>query len=262
MCGVSLALASKAEEAGVVLMGAGVLLQNLTEDREWVFRYSPGTSDDVATVMSIVDKLGAARIGVLYSEDMCTKAAKSLFVTTFDVPNGTIVEQPFDENADTYYDEIASLMDTDAIAIFGPTERYGTILTELREVEYAGDIIGTQSASDSSVTAMPPAEGMYLCAPYIYNQGYVYADEFSAKFEETYGMPLSHRGAAIIDAVLMLRGLLEGGDVTREGLRHALETVFLYSGLTGVISNSEGGHDFGYPLFPVKVADGELVYQW
>ncbi len=54
MCGVSLALASKAEEAGAVLMGAGVLLQNLTEDREWVFRYSPRTSDDVATVMSIV----------------------------------------------------------------------------------------------------------------------------------------------------------------------------------------------------------------
>ncbi len=115
----------------------------------------------------------------------------------------------------TYYDEIASLMDTDAIAIFGPTERYGTILTELREVEYAGDIIGTLSASDPSVIAMPPAEGMYLCAPYIYNQGYVYADEFSAQFEETYGVPLSHRGAAIFDAVLMLRGLLEGGEVTQ-----------------------------------------------
>jgi branched-chain amino acid transport system substrate-binding protein len=262
MCGISLALASKAEEAGVVLMGAGVLLQNLTEDREWVFRYSPRTGDDAATVMSIVDKLGVIRVGVLYSQDMCTKAAKSQFVTTFDVPNGTILEQPFDENADTYYDEIASLMDTDAIAIFGPTERYGTILTELREVEYAGDIIGTLSASDPSVTAMPSSEGMYLCAPYIYNKGYMYAREFSTQFEEAYGVPLSHRGAAIFDSVLMLRGLLEGGEVTRDGLRAALETAFLYSGLTGIIHNPEGSHDYGYPIYPVKVVNGELVYQW
>jgi branched-chain amino acid transport system substrate-binding protein len=262
MCGVSLALASKAEEAGTVLMGAGVMLENFTDDREWVFRYSPRISDDVATVMSIVHKLEVARVGVLYSADMCTKAAESLFVTMFDVPNGTIVEQPFDENAGTYYDEIASLMDTEAIAIFGPTERYGTILTELREVEYAGNIIGTLSASDPSVIAMPPAEGMYLCAPYIYNQGYVYAREFSAQFEEAYGVPLSHRGAAIFDSVLMLRGLLEGGEVTRDGLRAALETAFLYSGLTGVIHSPEGSHDFGYPMYPVKVANGELVYQW
>ena len=262
MCGISLALAPKAEEARVGLMGIGVLLQNFTQDMDWAFRYSPTTREDVATVMSIVTKLGATRVGILFSYDMCTLAAKEQFETTFDVPDGTLVEQGFDEKAATYYDEIAALMDTDAIVIFGPSERYETILGELREVEYAGDIIGTLAASDPKVTALQSADGIYISAPYIYNTGYFYADEFSAQFEEMYGVPLSHRGAEMVDAVMMLRGLLERGDISRDDLRAALETDFVYSGLTGIIHNTGGGHDFGYPLFPVRLADGELVYQW
>lgn len=262
MCGISLALSSKAEEAGAVLMGVGVLLQNLTEDKEWAFRYSPTTGDDVATILAIVERLGVERVGVLYSNDMCTRAAMSMFVESFEILNGTTVTQQFDERAETYYDEIAALSDTDAIVIFGPTERYGVLLSELEEVGYAGEIIGGLSASDPSITSLPSADGMYLSAPYIYNTGYVYADEFSAQFEETYGVPLSHRGAAIFDAVIMLRGLLEDREVSRENLKAVLEAEFLYSGLTGIIHNVDLDHDLGYPLFAVRIVDGEMVYQW
>ena len=81
-----------------------------------------------------------------------------------------------------------------------------------------------------------------------------------SKYEEKYNEPFGMAAALGYDAVHLMGDLLEDKPLTRLQVKKVLDRGFSYGGLFGSVELLEGGHHMSFPVFPVKVVNGTLVY--
>jgi ABC-type branched-subunit amino acid transport system substrate-binding protein len=108
---------------------------------------------------------------------------------------------------------------------------------------------------------MPEANGMYLATPVIYDSNFLFARTVSENFEPRYNIQFDHWAANGYDLIIILGGLLENEELTRDNVKRILDDGFSYSGVFGSLDVLPGEHDISFPLLPAQVVDGKLVFR-
>lgn len=254
------ALAPLAEENEVVLVGLVASAPELTEEKEWCFRYYPMAEADVASTLFILEELGIENLGILYSDEDYGRAVSELVKEEFEKTGATVKSEALEMQGVDFRDQIAKLKDMEAIYLVGYTHHFENVFKQLREANYQGHILGATSATVPSIVSMPESNGVYVSAPIIHDPDFLFAREAKEKYESKYGRPFTLFSANGYDFLRILSGLLEDEEISRENIKSLLEEGFVYSGVFGSIDVKPGEHDITFPLHPAQIVDGEIRY--
>ena len=148
----------------------------------------------------------------------------------------------------------------EAIYFIGFVPHIKRAFEQLRELDCKGFILSAAGTSDPSVTGMPEAEGVYISAPRIYDQNYLFAKDAKEKYEARYGKSFNMFAATGYDFIIFISGLLQDKEISRESIRLFLEEGFIYPGVFGVLDVKPGEHEIRFPLNPARIVNGELEY--
>jgi ABC-type branched-subunit amino acid transport system substrate-binding protein len=250
-----------AEENEVVFISLAATAPSVTKQKEWTYRYFPTADEEVIPIIQILKDLNVNNLGILYQNDEFGRSILVAVETEFENDEGTISKEPFAPDAVYYKDQIVKLQNEDAIVIIAWPEHVELILKQIREVDYQGHIIGSSDAATPSVFNMPEANGMYLATPAIYDSNFLFARTVSENFEPRYNIQFDHWAANGYDLIIILGGLLENEELSRDNVKRILDEGFSYSGVFGNIDVLPGEHDMSFPLFPSQVVDGKLVFR-
>jgi branched-chain amino acid transport system substrate-binding protein len=257
---ISVALAPLAEEKEVVLVGIMASAPEVTEGREWVFKYYPIAETEAAPVLLILEKLHIKDLGIMYSSEAYGTSASEALKEGFKKTGGAVKSVALGMKEVDFREQIAKLKDVEAIYIAGYEHHFENALKQLKEANFRGDIIISSGARVSSITGLPEANGAYIAAPIVYDPNFLFAKELKDKYEARYNKPFSHFAANGYDFIKLLAGLLEDRELSRESIKTFLEDGFIYSGVFGSLDVKPGEHNFAFPLHPARIVDGKIKF--
>lgn len=258
---VSMALAPLAQRFKVPLVGLVVSSERFSKQGEWVFRFFPGSDNEVRPVLSMLRELKVRKIGVLYMDDEMGRSFLASFVQKAEKLGGTVQTEPFQMREADFSKHVEKLKEMEAVYVLAMINTYPGIFKEFKKQDYRGRIFANSGSASSLVRSTPESEGVYVAAPVIYNPSYVYARDVGARFESRYQRPFNHHPAAGYDFVKLLASLLDGREVSRENIRKLLDLGFVYPGILGDIVAKQGEHEITFPLYPARIMGGEIRYK-
>jgi len=253
-------LASLAEESGVVLISVGFSTEELIEGMEWSFRYYPSSDSEVGSAMSILHKLNVSSLGMLYVNDPCVITTKAALAETFEDAGGFVEELMFAETCEAEIEDLSDVLDNEAIYVAALRCQFAAVFAELNNSGYEGHVLSSSEAAAPDLWGIPDAQGVYVNAPIIYNPRAAISSTFPTEFEEYYGRELTFSGAVGADVMMLIWGLLQDREVSRDMLRQQLNQGFVFSGILGVVESEEGSNSVEIPLYPAQIIGGELEY--
>lgn len=256
------ALAPLAEENEVVLLGLAVTVPEFTEGKEWVFRYWNMTDDEVSPILSMLEEFGVKNLGILYSNEDYGISVLGLLKEEFEETDGTVKSEILEMDEANYREKIARLTDMEAIYIAGYSHHYENVYKQLREVDYQGYILGASGSCWPYLVSIPESNGVYVVAPKVYDHEFLFGKEVKEEYESTYGRSFTHFAANGYDAIKILANLLENKEVSRRAVKSSFDEGFIHPGIMGTIYIEPGNHDISFPLYPARIIDGELEYQY
>lgn len=256
---VSKAISPLAEKNRVVLMGLVVAAPDFTNDKEWTYRFYPTSEDEAKSVLFLTKYLNTKRLGILYQDEAYGISVSNKLEEKIKESGGIVTAEPFAVNDPDFSGAIERLMDVDAICIVGYASNIVLALERIRESGYTGKIIGT-SAIASLAGHKPEVNGMYMVTPSIYNEDYRYVMELKEKYRSMYNRELTHYAATGYEAINLMTGLLQGEELSREGVRDILKKGFVFPCVFGDIEIKPGENDISTPLLPAYVEDNRIEY--
>lgn len=257
---VTVALIPLAEAIRSVLVGLVVTTPQVPGSSQWAFRYYPTAEDDIAPIIPVLELLKVRTLGVLHLDD---EFGTSIFevlrreagaigveVTGISYPTATADFAPF----------LEKLSGFDAAYLNGFIPNLEAIYEQLSRNPLKIPVFSNNASAIPRVRAYPAANGVYVGAPVIYNEGFRFAAETRRKYESRYRKPFNHYAANGYDLIKLVAGLLEGSRGDRDALRETLSTEFMYSGILGELSTKSGGRGMSFPLLPARIVDGGIEY--
>jgi len=257
---VSTQVVPLAEENQVPLVGLVVMATQFTAGHEWVFRFYAMPRDEMPAVTSILEKLKIARLGILYINDEYGRSTFELLREKFENEGRTTVSESFETADKDFSEKISAVGDTEAIYAVGYTAHMTGVFKQIRETNYQGVLIAGLSVAAPDIRKMPQFDGVYVAAPAVYNPNYPFAGKLKEQYETRYKKDLSHHAASGYDFIKLLDSLLEDKEISRPGIKAALDSGFVYPGIFGEINHKSGEHDIPFPLHPARIVNGELEY--
>jgi branched-chain amino acid transport system substrate-binding protein len=258
--GAAVPMSEIAEDNGIILISVGATGENLTEGKEWVFRYYLTPSGEAETTFSTIENLNVSSLGILHLDDAYGNRVMAQLSEVFEASGGTVETHGFASNCTDFSETVANVTDNEAVFAVALRHQYQAIFNELNSSGYSGHVLCAVEASIPEMWGMPEAQGTYVSAPIMYIPGATIDTHFMAEFEERYGQPLTHQGAISSDALRLIWGLLSDNEVSRENLRNLLSAGFVHSGLVGVVTLLPNEHNIDIPLFPALIEGGALQY--
>jgi len=256
---VSNAIAPRAEEIGVPLMGLVVSMTGFTEGREWVFRFFPQASDEADVILGIMGTLEPENVCIAHIHDpyglSITKAVRDGLVSD----GVNVTEIPFEPDRTDFSDLLVDSGDYDVLVPVGYAGHVRGFCDHIHRTGYDGAVITTSSASTPDFWGDEAMDGVYLSAPNLYHPSNVFVKDVQEMFERAYGRDFTHYAAYGYDAIHILAGLMDKGDVSREDALEALDSAFVYTGTLGSVMKAHGEKEISVPLYPAVIEDGELV---
>jgi branched-chain amino acid transport system substrate-binding protein len=245
----------------VILFALVAASPEITAGNKWVYRFYSGAAQEAEATSTIMQNLHVKKLGVLYVDDSYGGPVYALAKQQFVRTGGTIVGVPFDTKTTDFRPLIKKLLAMPAIYVIALAAHYPPILSQLKEMGYAGPIICGSGASLPTVTGLEAAQGAYVATSIIYNPSYLFARNARLKFEERFKRPFTQYAANGYDLIKMVAGLLESHEVSREGLKTQLEGGLMYSGVFGSLSLRRGEQSIAFPLFPGHIVNKSIKYQ-
>ena len=258
---ISTGLAPLADEHEVVLIALSAVAPEVTQDREWTFRYFPMADVEAVPILQILDDLNVNNLGILYLNDEFGRSITNEVATKFQSSERTIIQEPFDPNAVDFKSNIAKLQNEDAIYVVAFPDYIEIIHKQLREANYQGEILTSSDGATFDIFAMPEADGVYLAAPIMYNANFQLANQIASEYENKYDKQLDYNAANGYDIIRILSGLLEGEEISRENVKNVFNSGFSYSGIFGTVEVLPKNHDMTFQLFPARIVDGGLEFE-
>lgn len=249
-----------AEERGVVLISVGASAEDLTEGKEWTFRYYVTPSDEAESALGTLDELDVGTLGILYVDDVYGSAVKNGLAEGFEASNGTVEAYGFDRTCADFSEVTASVADNEAVFVVGIRYQYQLVFAALNSSGYGGHVLSAIGGSIPTMWALPEAQGCYVNAPSLYMSSATVDDEFVSEFEERFGKPLTHQGAIGADVLGLIWGLLSDSEVSGENLKTLMDSGFVYSGILGVVAITSGSHNIDVPVHRATIQGGALQY--
>lgn len=256
---VSKAISPLAEKNKVILMGLVVAAPDFTENKEWTYRFYPTSEDEAKSVLFLTKYLKIKSLGILYQNEAYGISVSNKLAEKIKGSGGIVVSEPFNVKNPDLSGAIERLMDVDAVCMVGYASNIVLALRQLRESGYTGQLIGT-SAISSLAGNKPEINGVYIATPSTYNEDYRYVMELKEKYKSRYDRELTHYAATGYEAINLMTGLLEGKELSREGVRAVLEKGFVFPCVFGDIEVIPGENDIHVPLFPAYVKDNKIEY--
>ena len=250
-----------AEESEVVLIALSAVAPEVTQDRDWVFRYFPMAKDEAVPILQTLEKLNVKDLGILYLNDVFGQSITNEVKTQFENLDKIVSTESFNEDETFFHDKIAKLQNKEAIYIVGFPDHIEMILQQLREARYQGEILTSSDGATFDIFAMPEAQGVYLAAPSIYDSNFQLASKVSFEYQQKYGKQLDYNSANGYDIIRILNGLLDEEEVSRVNLKKILNSGYNYSGLFGHVEVEPNNHDMSFQLLPVKISKGVLEFE-
>ena len=257
---VSMAVETLAEKNSVVLVGLSTSTPKFTEQKKWIFRYWPTAESDVPPLISILKKLKVKTLGMVYQSDEYGTSVFELLKKEFEKTGGVVRSKTFRQQDFNFKEQIEKLKGMEAIFVVGFPTPVRSALTQLRKHNFGGFVLSTNTAASPVIRSMPETHGVYLVVPIIHSPRFLFAREFSEKYEATYNKPISVYAANGYDFIKLLAGLLEDRELSRGSIKGLLEGGFIYSGVFGSLNVKQGEHNFAFPLHPAQVVDGKIKY--
>ncbi len=290
---ISIKLAPIAESKKKLLVGLVATVPELTQNREWVYRYWTTAEHEAPPMTEIFLKIGKNRniissnikadirhnlnvdiemqedakrayngvLGVIYMDDAYGSSVFKDIENRSKDKNISIVSSSFKSDSKDFSKNISDIQDSDAVVIVGFDFHIIKILKALRAIKYKGEIISTTTATIPSIISIEEADGIHVTAPAIYNKNYPFADKVKKRYEAKYGKPFTQYSATGYDFIYIIVGLLEDKLMTKESVKAILEKGFVYSGVFGNIELKSGEKDILFPLFPAQIKNGEIIYR-
>jgi len=258
---ISTAASVLAEKQKVLLIALVATAPQLTQGKEWTFRYFATADIQSPRAIAKLASLRVNNLGILYLDDEFGRGLSSLVDEGFEASGGLVTRIPFETGSD-YSELISELIGTDAIYVIGFPTHTKAILQQLRVDDYQGYVLGSEGAQIPSVFTLPEAEGVYIFPPRVYDPNYLFSQELKEKFEAEYDTEFSYHAANGYDILHILAGLLEDEDreLSRDVVKNIFDKGFSYSGIFGSINLQPGQRDIVWPLYPAQIINGEVVY--
>ena len=250
-----------AEESEVVLIALSAVAPEVTQDREWVYRYFPMASEEAMPILQILKKLNVNNLGILYLDDEFGRSIANEVSTQFENSGKTVTQESFENDETLFHDKITKLQNEEAIYIVAFPDHIEIILPQLRQANYQGEILTSSDGATFDIFAMPESEGVYLAAPAIYDINLQLSSKISFDYQQKYGKQLDYNSANSYDVIRILTGLLDGNEISRVNLKKMLDSGFSYSGLFSHVKVEPKNHDMSFQLFSAKISEGVLDFE-
>jgi len=250
-----------AEESGVVLIALSAVAPEVTQDRQWVFRYFPMAEAEAVPILQTLKKLNVNNLGILYLNDEFGRSIANEVAIQFENYDKIVYRESFENNDNLFHDKITSLQNEDAIYVIGFPDHIKKILKQLHESNYQGKILTSSDGATFDIFAMPEAEGVYLAAPIIYNSNFQLANQVAFEYQLKYDKQLNYNSANAYDLIRILHGILDEKELSGKNLKHLLDSGFRYSGLFGDVEVFPKNHDMSFQLYPAKISEGGLEFE-
>jgi len=255
---ISTGLGPLADENEALLIALSAVAPEVTQDRDWVFRYFAMAEEESIPILKTLDKLNIKNLGILYLDDEFGRSISNVVEDKFE---NSVIKEPFEPNSIDFKENIAKLMSQEAIFIVAFPDYIEIILKQLREANYQGEILTSSDGATFEIFAMPESNGMYLGLPLVYNSNFQLASQIGLAYEHEYDKRLDHNGANGYDIISIINGLLDGEETSRENLKDGLNSGFVYSGIFGQIQVQPKQHDITFNLSPAKIINGEVKFE-
>jgi ABC-type branched-subunit amino acid transport system substrate-binding protein len=236
----------------------------ITIDKQWVYRYFPMADDELLAILQALEDLHVKKLGILYQNDEYGRDVSNEVATKFENSERIVSKEPFEIlelDVIDFKENIAKLQNEDAIYVIAFPDYIEIILIQLRESNYAGEILTPLDASVFKIINMPEANGVYLTAPIIYDSNFIFARTVSENFESRYNKQFDFNAANGYDLIRILGGLLQNEELSRDNVKRIFDEGFIYSGVFGSVDVLPGEHDIAFGLYPSKVVDGKLEFR-
>jgi len=255
---ISTGLGSMAEENETVMIALSAVAPEVTENKEWVFRYFAMANEESIPILETLDELNVKKLGILYLDDEFGRSITNAVATKFD---NSIIKEPFEPNAEDFKENITKLQDQEAIFIVAFPDYIEIIFKQLREANYQGEILTSSDAATFEIFAMPESEGVYLGAPIVYNSDFQLASQIGILYQEKFDKELDHNAANGYDILRIVNGLLDEKEISAKSLQNELNSGFTYSGIFGTINVQPKDHNISFQLYPAKITNGEIKFE-
>jgi len=116
---VALALGPLVEEHQVVLVCLLATAPEITEHKEWVFRYWPTAEAEVPPILSILEDLKVKKLGILYQDNEVSRSLSELLQKKFKGTGGIVEAEDFKSDMTDLEESITRLIDMEAIYFTG-----------------------------------------------------------------------------------------------------------------------------------------------
>ena len=101
--------------------------------------------------MATLEELAVKNLGILYSNEDYGISVSELLTEEFKKTGGTVKSEALEMKEANYREKVTKLKDMDAIYIVGYSHHFENVFKQLREENFAGTILGSNTASTPSI---------------------------------------------------------------------------------------------------------------
>ena len=231
----------------------------LTVDTDRVFRFWPTAEFESEPLADIVPP-ETTSLAVVHLDDTFGTSMFQEVAARLERRGVSVHGEPFSLGHSNFSDIFAMLLEFDAIIVIGYHTHIADILSEARRQDYAGTMISNSTATLPEITTNEDADRLLVVAPAIYNDRFQFANEAKSLFEQRFQRPLSHYSATGFDVVMLLDGLLANQEPTAENLRNEFSHGFVFPGIIGNVTLTEGDQEILFPVLPAHIENQRIVF--
>lgn len=257
---VSLKLSEEAEKNNVILCCISAQAPEITQNKKYVYRYYPLANDEIAPLFKIFEKIKINNFGLLYLNDPFGNSLKNDVIKTN--TKYEILCLPY-ESTEKDFDKITEkVINKKAICIIGYDAHETLIINNLLKNNYKGLIIGINTIITAYLREGFKLDNFYGTSPLIYNGNYQFSKKIKEIYEKKFNAEFNHFAGNGYDMSQIIFELLKDKKINRSLLEEYLNNGFVHTGVFGTVVVKKGMHDFSFELYPVKVENGKIIYDW
>jgi branched-chain amino acid transport system substrate-binding protein len=272
----STALASKTiiKEAKVPTLIYSASNPTVTDDTSYYFRLVPTDDNQAIVLADYAKKIGAKSVAILYFADEYGKGLRDGIKAATDKLGIKVVSSDSYDATTSEFRPMLSVIKSkkpDAIIICGFVEKSIAILNQAAEKGMKGPFLagdGTFNEEQLIKGAGANAEGVYVAAPYVFNESNPANKKFLEDYWAAYDKDQSKKkpaswSAFAYDAADILYKALQQGKTTRQDIQGYLKAINseanAQKGITGTIYFNAKGDAVGKDFRLARVKDGKFV---
>lgn len=265
---VTLAAAPIAERNRIVLLSPTSSAPAITDAGEYIYRIWPSDLLEGSAIAEWAAEQDHSTAAILHLQNDYGISIADIFTRTFEDAGGTIVSRHgYAQDNPDYRTPLTQLrrLNPDVVYVAGYYADSAAILRQAHELGLSTQFLGTTAIEDPEFLnlAGATAEGIVYPLASAFDpdaddpQVRRFVDSFRSEYGETPGWVEAHSYDAFKLIIVAAQSCAD--DLTGECIKHALDTLGAYKGVTGRIEFDEKG-DVSKPVQMKTVRNGAFVH--